>query len=389
MSLKRQITILFLLSTLLMLIFGVWLEKIYSQKSDKIIISNYLIGSKELLNPIFNLNSREFNRKLEELNLELVSKESGEIIFKKELGVGEILIFRNKKGLFLKIDYLDEEYYLFDKRQLEYRKEQFITTLFILFNIAILLIIYILVLKIVSPIKRLAINMDSFAKGNFNIRVEEKGAKEILVAQKSFNKMAEDLKRAIEDRENLMRYFGHEIKTPLAKAKYAYEKRELELLNRAILQIERFVDEVFNLHLINSKNLKKENFLATTLIVEALNRTQIERESDIKIEIIDDFKIYGDLNYLGIALKNLIDNALKYSTKLPIKIRTYKNRIEVINSSKRLDKSLDYYTKAFTKNSSYGYGLGLYLVKIILDKHNFKLEYRYESKKNIFQIIFI
>ncbi len=157
--------------------------------------------------------------------------------------------------------------------------------------------------------------MEQFARGNFDIKIQNQNSNEIGVLTKSFNMMAKDLKSSFEERENLLRYFGHEIRTPLTKAKYALESRNLKDIEKNLIQIEKFTKDVLNMHLISSKNLKRKEFLATTLIVESLNISEIRREDDINVKLINDFKIIGDLQDLSIALKNLIENGLKYSCK--------------------------------------------------------------------------
>ena len=388
MSIKKKITILFLLSLLLMLSLGFWLQRVNEQKNRQITISRYINNSKELLPLIFDFDKRALNRKLNEFNYEEAKKPKGEEIFKKGLGLGELAIIKNPKGLFLKINYLDEEHYFFDKNQKIFKQEELVTNLFLIFDIVILIFIYFSILKIISPIKRLSKSMQKFAKGDFNIQVEITGRDEISLLAKSFNKMALDLKNSFEDRENLLRYFGHEIRTPLAKAKYALEAKDLESIKTNLDQIEKFVEDVLNMHLITSKNLQTKRFLASTLVVEALNKSDIKNENDIEIELTKEFQIQGDLHYLGIALKNLIENALKYSTKFPIKIEIKENEIAVISYGEKLKEGLNHYLKPFNKNSSKGLGLGLSLTHLILKKHGFYLDYFHQNKQNIFKILF-
>nr|WP_281346804.1 ATP-binding protein [Sulfurimonas indica] len=92
------------------------------------------------------------------------------------------------------------------------------------------------------------------------------------------------------------------------------------------------------------------------------------------------------------ALKNLIDNALKYSSNRPIKIIADINSLKIISNGLALSKELDYYCKLFTQENNSredkGYGLGLNLVKTILEKHHFQLQYKHHNGKNIFSIIF-
>lgn len=62
-------------------------------------------------------------------------------------------------------------------------------------------------------------------------------------------------------------------------------------------------------------------FDAETLILETLTHLFIEEE-ELEIEIKENFKIYGDLQFLSIALKNLIENAKKYKSSGKIIVQT-------------------------------------------------------------------
>ena len=124
-------------------------------------------------------------------------------------------------------------------------------------------------------------------------------------------------------------------------------------------------------------------------MLESLGKLYLEDESKVDIEIFEDFKIEADLYYLSIALKNLIDNALKYAISFPIIIKVDKNQISILNSGEKLSKEFEYYLKPFTQEliQRDGFGLGLSIVKKILDKHNFQLIYSYKNGFNIFKII--
>ncbi|MBU1643395.1 sensor histidine kinase, partial [bacterium] len=105
-----------------------------------------------------------------------------------------------------------------------------------------------------------------------------------------------------------------------------------------------------------------------------------------------DFTIKGDLNYLALALKNLIDNALKYALEYPISVTADKGVITVKNRGEILSGAIDYYTEPFTREESArqseGYGLGLNIVKKILEKHHLTLEYAHREGSHLFSIRF-
>jgi two-component system OmpR family sensor kinase len=104
-----------------------------------------------------------------------------------------------------------------------------------------------------------------------------------------------------------------------------------------------------------------------------------------------DCPIYTDKSLLALVLKNLIDNAIKYSIDKKANITVIGNKIMVKSKGEKLKESLEYYTEPFSQaeKRSAGFGLGLYIVATVLDKLNYKLRYRYDnkSKENIFEIV--
>ncbi len=384
MSIKNRVTILFIISLLLMTTLSLWIKKIDNQKNRSIIVSKYRLAINKIVPLIIESNDRKLNKRVKELNLEKISPIDGEVIFSQNITFGRVEIIFNKE-YYLKIDYLDDRYIFTDTTQDQLFADEYFVKILFLIDIIILISIYLAILKILSPINKLSTKLTHFANGDYSTTMQESGAKEIKELSKSFNQMATALKQNIDDRENLLRFFGHEIRTPLAKAQFALQKRDHKLIKRNLKEIEVFVDEVLNMHLITDTNLNRSSFGVDTLIIESLNKTKIEDESNVVVDI-DEFDIDGDLYYLSIALKNLIDNAIKYTTKLPIEIVAIDNYIEVHSYGDRLENEFQHYIKPFSKENSDSLGLGLSLVDLILKKHNYKLSYRYNDEKNIFII---
>jgi len=387
MSIKKKITLLFMSSLIVMLGIGVWIEYINEQKNQQILIVKYLSAAKELIPIIANSDHKALSKKLQELQLIPLQIPPSPSIYEKPFTFGKIAIIKNNFDYYLIINYLDETLTLYDKTQKIFAKQRYITYIMLIVDVVILIAIYLAILKIVSPIKELSKKMERFAKGAYETRMHIVGDKELQTAAKSFNNLAESLQNSIQERENLLKFIGHELKTPLAKAKFALDKKDITTLAKNIEDIERLVNEILHMHLLSTQNLNIKRFKAQTLIAEALNRLYIENEEDIEIEI-EDFSIEADLYYMGIALKNLIDNALKYTEKLPIKIITKNSTIEVISYGRKLKKNFNFYIEPFQKENSKGYGLGLSIVDLIIKKHDFSFIYVYKDGKNIFIINF-
>ena len=395
MSIFKKISILFFISLTLMSIIGFWIDEINSKRIDTLVKEKYIKISNELFQNIEN--KTQLNALLDKYDLEkkeLKNNNNYNILYENTLTFGYIVILQETFGdeFIIKIKYLDDEYILKTADE-ENITDKLILNILVFVDIFVLILIFLYILKLLSPLKIITKQLTNFANGDLSSRIDIKSNDEIGILANSFNKMASNLENLITTREELLRDIGHELRTPIAKGKFAIEKiddfSQKELLKKIFKDLEILTNELIELEKLNSTKLNITTFKAETLIVESLAKLYLDDESKIEIEIIDDFKIKADLYYLSIVLKNLIDNAIKYTSSFPIKIIVKTNEISVLNQGKALEKKLDYYLKPFTQELSQrdGFGLGLSIVKKILDRHNFQLLYSYENHYNIFKIV--
>lgn len=256
--------------------------------------------------------------------------------------------------------------------------------------------LFLIILKMTYPLKEISKSIKKFGEGQYCVRIKTSCKAEIGEVAKTFNSMAENIEDLITSRQRLLRDIGHELKTPIAKSKIAIEMIEenkyKKILQKALFQLDEMTNELLSIEKINANQSKLniQSFNIETLINESLSKLFIEDETSVNVSIESNFSIDADLSYLSIALKNLIDNALKYSTQKPIFVIVEDKKISVKGKGNELEKPLEFFCEAFTqgdnsRNQS-GYGLGLSLVKRILDKHNFELSYSYKDGFNIFTI---
>lgn len=214
----------------------------------------------------------------------------------------------------------------------------------------------------------------------------------------NFNQYLKHKDQIIHSREELLRNISHELKTPITKGKFLIEKIKdksntitVKNINDVFYDIEELISKLLQRDRLNFITLENSTFKVSTLILESLAKLSIDKESDININIEDDFEIQGDIYYLTMAVKNLIDNAIKYSTQLPIIIKTSNKTLFIQNNSRKLSHDLIYYLQPFTKepNQQQGHGLGLNIVNKILQIHTLKLHYKYKKPHNIFFVKFI
>ena len=394
MSIFKKISILFFISLTLMSIIGFWIDEINSKRIDTLVKEKYIKISNELFQNIEN--KTQLNALLDKYDLEkkeLKNNNNYNILYENTLTFGYIVILQETFGdeFIIKIKYLDDEYILKTADE-ENITDKLILNILIFVDIFVLILIFLYILKLLSPLKIITKQLTNFANGDLSSRIDIKSNDEIGILANSFNKMASNLENLIKTREELLRDIGHELRTPIAKGKFAIEKiddfSQKELLKKIFKDLEVLTNELIELEKLNSTKLNITTFKAETLIVESLEKLYLDDESKVEINIQEDFKINGDLYYLSIVLKNLIDNALKYATSYPIQIDVKLNTISVSNKGKELSKQLEYYLKPFTQELSQrdGFGLGLSIVKKIIDRHDFRLEYSYRNESNIFKI---
>ena len=365
----------------------------------KIIDSSETIKEKQNLELIYEyFESIEKLIKYELYELVLVSEDEKSFdLFNKK--------FENVSSKIAKL--LDEEvqYLQTQLDKTEKNRNQFIDTIKV--ELVILFIIAFLLSFIISSriTKQIQNKLDKLNKGVLQLFKDDENTIKVDIGKNNelseitynLNSYLEKQGDIIHSREELLRNISHELKTPISKAKFLLENlkhskdnKEIDSLNSVFVDIEELTSKLLQREKLNFAKVNPSKFKISTLILESLSKLSIDDESKVLLDIKDDFIITADKYYLTIALKNLIDNAMKYADEYPIKIEANNRRIEVKNIASKLSSDLIYYTQPFTKEPTQqvGHGLGLNIVNKIVQMHEFKLEYRYEKSYNIFSISF-
>ena len=259
-------------------------------------------------------------------------------------------------------------------------------------SILTFLILYEILKRKLKPLKLLNKQLIEFSNGNKDVKLNYTSQDEVGTIAKSFNEAINIINNQSKSKDLFMRNMMHELKTPITKAMFIAETLENEKtrenLQRAFKRMDDIIKELATVEKLTSKNTmiyKEENsFLniyTRTLEIMMINPNNITAN-------IEDFDLKVDNSMMPIALKNLIDNAIKFSPNKKAIIKANKEKIEIISLGEQLKHELSYYTEAFSQEEkrSDGFGLGLYIVKTIVNLHGYKLEYKYEDGKNYFII---
>ncbi|EAH7655033.1 HAMP domain-containing histidine kinase [Campylobacter coli] len=261
----------------------------------------------------------------------------------------------------------------------------------------LIVFMYFSVLKSIEPLKKLRQQIAEAAnngKTNFVNYQEDEVGKIALEFQKAFKKNQE----LIQSRQLFLRTIMHELKTPIGKgriiAEMVKEEKQKERLIDIFLRMDSLINEFSKIENLFSKNynLQFRPVHFSTLLGEAkdyLMRDDFNKV--VKIVLNHDALINVDMEIFPLILKNLIDNALKYSSDGTCELYCHKECFVIKNPGKPLIEPIEYYFEAFTREKHQqikGMGLGLYIVFEVCKLHNFDIIYFYEEGKHCFKIFF-
>ncbi|PWK77548.1 phospho-acceptor domain-containing protein [Mucilaginibacter oryzae] len=212
---------------------------------------------------------------------------------------------------------------------------------------------------------------------------------------RSFNKE----RRLQEQKKNFLMSVTHELKSPLASIKIllqTIQKRQLtreqilDFIDKSLNDVERLDDMVENMLLASklenqSYSFPKASFNLSVLVDSIVNRLQISKcdcnQQIIEAEIEPKVEIIGDKFALTSVVTNLIENAVKYSSpcsSVGVKLFSKDDKVYLQVSDHGIGIADSEKTRIFdrfyrvgsedTRNTK-GTGLGLYIVKEVLDKH--------------------
>jgi signal transduction histidine kinase len=257
------------------------------------------------------------------------------------------------------------------------------------------------------PIKTITESANFININNFTNEIDELNEEnEINELIKAFNKMISRLKEGIEKIDNFNSDVSHELKTPIAvikgeiefTLKKSREKEDyvnsLKIINEEINRIEEIITNLLLLTTYTKNNIKK-TFTSINLdsvllnIIEKYENPLKQKYINLEIKELENIKIQGNLTLIKVLFSNLIDNAIKFTPKnksifISLKDNGFYIEDEGIGIEKdKLPFIMDkFYRVDESRNKKIkGYGLGLSIVKNIIDLHNFKIEINSELNK--------
>lgn len=207
--------------------------------------------------------------------------------------------------------------------------------------------------------------------------------------------------RTIEEmKDDFTNNMTHELKTPIAIAYAANdallqfpdpsnETRTQKYLQASLDQLSKLtglVENILAMSMERRKNLSlaKESIPLQKTLVTIADQMKMKAQKECNINMIcnPDVSIVGDPSHFSNIISNLIDNSIKYSGNIVnITLKADSNSISVADDGIGIPhRSLpDIFSKFYrvpsgNRQDVRGYGIGLFYVKSIVEKHGWSIE---------------
>ena len=259
---------------------------------------------------------------------------------------------------------------------------------------------YFIAKRIINPFVDMNHIVQCYSKGDFSQRIQIQGKDEAAQLGRSFNEMADQLKNLEVTRQSFVANVSHELRSPLTSMKgfleammdgtippeehehyidiVLSETRRMTSMVNDLLDLARIESGIIT---VNYEVFDINELVRRTLITFEARISEKRMELDVRFAQEQSF-VYADSNQISQVLRNLIDNAIKYSPEgRTLVVSTYALRKEVYVTIRDTGVGIPaedvphifdrFYKveKAHTPSPQVGSGLGLAIVKKIIEAH--------------------
>lgn len=267
-----------------------------------------------------------------------------------------------------------------------------------------------------QPVNYFISQMNELTKGNFKTRLKKMPVlpnhPTVLEVTESFNKLAEELENTEMLRSDFINNFSHEFKTPIVSisgfAKLLkrgdlteeQKKEYIDIIEEESLRLASMATNVLNMTKVENQTILTD--VTTFNVSEQIRNCFLLLESkwqnkEIDFDLdFDEVEIEGNEEMLKHVWLNLIDNAIKFTNKngiIEFHINESQNDISVsvLNTGSEIPE--DQQKKIFNKfyqvdqsHSTQGNGIGLAVVKSVVDLHKGNVSVRSQDNATMFTV---
>lgn len=404
-SLITKISVFFVIAIILVCVLFITFARMQMNRALGSMQANQINAVNNLLE-LYKRNAppSDIERYFSSYGLELVKDKniiqniitSGKIFFVQDTSIGEFSSVEYNNSLFLNIK---NNSFVVVFESLGTKNLNDPLWVGFLLTMAVLISLYLSIVRSFTPLKKLSKNIKKFAQGNLDVNLAATHSEdEIGQVAQEFNNAIAKIQELIRSRQLFLRTIMHELKTPIGKGRLITEmlddETQKERLVNVFERLEILINEFAKIEQLLSKSysLNYQDYHFSLILEQVKDMSMLDNWDElISTDIECDAVINVDFGLFALAIKNLIDNALKYSSDKKVRIICDENKISVANRGAALAKSFEHYKQAFIRNKdekATGMGLGLYIIDKICELHKFRFEYNYSDGTHYFSIVF-
>nr|WP_314521974.1 ArsS family sensor histidine kinase [uncultured Campylobacter sp.] len=404
-SLITKISVFFVIAIILVCVLFITFARMQMNRALGSMQANQINAVNNLLE-LYKRNAppSDIERYFSSYGLELVKDKniiqniitSGKIFFVQDTSIGEFSSVEYNNSLFLNIK---NNSFVVVFESLGTKNLNDPLWVGFLLTMAVLISLYISIVRSFTPLKKLSKNIKKFAQGNLDVNLAAAHSEdEIGQVAQEFNNAIAKIQELIRSRQLFLRTIMHELKTPIGKGRLITEmlddETQKERLVNVFERLEILINEFAKIEQLLSKSysLNYQDYHFSLILEQVKDMSMLDNWDElISADIECDAVINVDFGLFALAIKNLIDNALKYSSDKKVRIICDENKVSVANRGAALVKSFEHYKQAFIRNKdekATGMGLGLYIIDKICELHKFRFEYNYSDGTHYFSIVF-
>ena len=261
---------------------------------------------------------------------------------------------------------------------------------------AVTVVFFIVLMKKLLGLRKLKKEIRAVGAGTLK-QVSVESQDELGEIADEFNLTMRKINNIKEARALFLRNILHELRTPVMKGKiisgiikddeFKEQLKQIftrqELILSEIVKLEKFSSNEWKLNTNEYRLIDVIDHSMDLLFAQDKERIKIDSKSDTPIISVD-FELFAT------AIKNLLDNALKYSEGVVI-LNIDERYFNISSIGEKIDEERLNFDRAFnrkTELANTGLGLGLYIANQIFTKHGFKMKHEYIYGKNYFFVYF-
>jgi signal transduction histidine kinase len=264
-----------------------------------------------------------------------------------------------------------------------------------------LILCYLAVRHLFKPIAWIKEGARRIGEGDLDYRLPERRKDELGILSIHINNMANEIKKMLEAKRQLLLAISHELRSPLTRVRMSLEfvkdKKAKDYISEDINEMDGLINA-----LLESEKLKAKHSPLDTKDVDVnewlkgnLEELFPGRAGDLRISPLQEsFKIRMDPLRMRLLLKNLVENALRYTpeSSRPVEVSLgFEDgflALEITDRGKGIaPENLEQITEPFFREDASrerktgGHGLGLYLCRLIAEAHGGRLHIESEPGK--------